>query len=95
LRGEDPGTMRSLFQRSVRYDRCRSWHDWTRSNRSAFAVTMSVAPVSAAIASQRLVWPKTASTRKTSFTAIEKAMLIKLDHAQGAPTKMNGFGNFT
>jgi hypothetical protein len=29
--------------------------DWARSNRSAFAVTTSVAPVSAAIASQRLV----------------------------------------
>lgn len=43
-------------------------------NRSAFAMTTSVAPVSARIASQRLVWPDKASTRNTAFTPSAKAM---------------------
>ena len=44
------------------------------SNRSALAMTTSVAPVSARIASQRLVWPDSANTRKMAFTISAKAM---------------------
>jgi len=44
------------------------------SKRSAFAITTSVAPVSARIASQRLVWPDKANKRKIAFTDNAKAM---------------------
>ncbi len=43
-------------------------------SRSALAMTTSVAPVSARIASQRLVWPVRASVRKIAFTPSAKAM---------------------
>lgn len=43
-------------------------------SRSALAMTTSVAPVSARIASQRLVWPVRASARKIAFTPSAKAM---------------------
>lgn len=44
------------------------------SSRRAFAITTKVAPVSARIASHRLVWPVNASTRKMAFTPSAKAM---------------------
>lgn len=50
-------------------------HIYLRSSRSAFAITTRVAPVSAAIASQRLVWPISAKARKTALIASAKTML--------------------